>query len=80
MKTQKERVFEYLKKNKTATGLELLRNCGVLSYTKAISILRQELPYQGYTITGERIVIHSKYNGKTRVMKYTLSRLKKKAK
>ena len=80
IKTQSERIYEYLKEHKTATGLELLRNCGVICYTKAISRLRSDLPYEGYTITGEYIKIKTKFNGTTRVMQYSLARLKKKAK
>ena len=80
MKTQEQRIFEYLKKNKSATGLELLRKTGVICYTKAISMLRKELPYEGYTITGQYISVKTKYNGISRVMEYSLARLKKKAK
>ena len=80
MKTQEQRIYDYLKKNKTATGLELLKNCGVICYTKAISRLRKELPYEGYTITGEYITVKTRFNGKSRVMQYSLARLKKKAK
>lgn len=80
VKQQKERILEYLLKHKEATGLELLKNCGVMCYTKAISQLRRTLPYEGYTITGEYITVNSKFNGKSRVMLYSLARLKKKAK
>lgn len=80
MKTQEQRIFEYLKKNKSATGLELLRNTGVICYTKAISRLRKELHYEGYTITGQYIILKTKHNGISRVMEYSLARLKKKAK
>lgn len=78
MRKQMERVYQYLKQNKSATGLELLRNCGVLSYTKVISELRRELPKQGYTIVGERIKVKSKFNGTASVMEYSLARLKRK--
>ena len=80
MKTQEQRIFEYLKKNKTATGMELLKYTGSICYTKAISRLRKELPYEGYTITGQYIKVNTKYNGVSRVMEYSLARLKKKAK
>lgn len=78
MKNQIQRVYQYLKQNKSATGLELLRNCGVLSYTKVISELRRELPKQGYTIVGERIKVKSKFNGTATVMEYSLTRIKRK--
>lgn len=78
--TQEQRIYKYLKEHKIATGLELLRNCGVICYTKAISRLRQELPYEGFTITGEYVKVKSKFNGTSLVMQYSLARLKKKAK
>lgn len=80
MKNREQRIFEYLKKNKTATGLELLKHCGTLSYTKAISDLRKTLPYEGYTITGKLVEVKTRFSGKARVMEYALARLKKKAK
>lgn len=80
MKNQAERVYKYLKENKTATGLELLRNCGVLSYTKVISELRNELPQQGYTIVGEYIKVKTRFNGTTSVMQYSLAKLSKRKK
>ena len=80
MKDQKERVYKYLQDNKTATGLELLRNCGTISYTKVISDLRRELPELGYTITGEYIKVKTKYNGITKVMQYSLAKLAKRKK
>lgn len=80
MRTQTERVYKYLKENKIATGLELLRNCGVLSYTKIISELRRELPEKGYTIVGEYIKVKTKFNGTTSVMQYSLAKLSKRKK
>ena len=80
MKSQEQRVYEYLKEHKVATGLELLKHTGTICYTKAISRLRKELPYKGYTITGKYIEVKTKYNGVSRVMEYSLARLKKKAK
>lgn len=80
MKTQEQRVYEYLKEHKVATGLELLKHTGTICYTKAISRLRKELPYLGFTITGKYIHVKTKHNGISRVMEYSLSRLKKKAK
>lgn len=80
MKDQKERVYKYLQENKTATGLELLRHCGVISYTKVISELRRELPLKGYTITGEYIKVKTKFNGTTNVVQYSLARLAKRKK
>lgn len=79
IQNQRERIFEYLKANKTATGMELLRNCGVMCYTKRISELRAILPCYGYTILGEFIKVYSKLAGrKVRVKEYKLARLKSK--
>lgn len=76
--TQKKRIFDYLKKNKKATGLELLKYTGTMSYTKVISQLRNELPKKGYTIYGKFIKVKTKYNGTSRVKEYSLARLKRK--
>ena len=76
--TQKQRIFAYLKNNKTATGLELLKYTGTMSYTKVISQLRNELPKKGYTISGKFIKVKTKYNGTSRVKEYSLARLKRK--
>lgn len=77
-KTQRERIFEYLKSNKSATGMDLLRHCGVLCYTKRISELRAILPEQGYTIIDHFITVYSKIaQRKVKVKEYTLARLKK---
>lgn len=78
MKTQRERVFEYLKANKSATGLELLRQCGVICYTKRISELRIILQKKGYTITDEYVKVKTRFNGYQYVKRYTLTRIKKK--
>lgn len=76
-KTQRERIFEYLKANKRATGMDLLRNCGVMSYTKRISELRAILPYEGYTIVGEFIKVYSRIaKREVRIKEYTLVKLK----
>lgn len=75
--TQEEKVYKYLKANKSATGLELLKNCGVICYTKRISNLRKTLPLIGYTIVGEYITVKTRFNGTARVVKYTLTRIKK---
>ena len=76
--TQKQRIFDYLKKNKKATGLELLKYTGTMSYTKVISQLRNELKKKGYTIAGKFIKVKTKCNGTSRVKEYSLARLKRK--
>lgn len=77
---QSERIFKYLKEHKSATGLELLRNCGTICYTKRISELRRRLTAQGYLITDEYIKVKTRFNGWQRVKKYTLVKIGKKKK
>lgn len=73
---QPGRIFEYLKENKSATGLELWRKCGAMSWAKKISILNNILPTMGYAIHKERIQVYSKFAGKkVWVMQYTLVKL-----
>lgn len=77
--TQRERIFEYLKSNKRATGMDLLRNCGVLCYTKRISELRSILPDYGYTIIDQYVKVYSRIAKRyVSVKEYTLTRIKKK--
>lgn len=74
---QPGRIFEYLKENKSATGLELLRKCGAMSWAKKISILNGILPAMGYAIRKERIQVYSKFAGKkVWVMNYILVKTK----
>ena len=76
-KTQQERIFEYLKANKKATGMELLNKCGVLCYTKRISELRSILPVRGYTIIGNFVKVYSRFAKKNVYVKeYTLTKIK----
>jgi hypothetical protein len=46
-KTQKERVLDYLRANKTITSLECVYKLQIVDLQKAIQLLRQE----GYNIT-----------------------------
>lgn len=74
---QPGRIFEYLKENKSATGLELWRKCGAMSWAKKISILNGILPAMGYAIRKERIQVYSKFAGKkVWVMNYILVKTK----
>lgn len=78
---QPGRIFEYLKVNKSATGLELWRKCGAMSWAKKISILNEILPSMGYAIHKERIQVYSKFAGRNVwIMKYSLVKLNKKSK
>lgn len=73
------RIFDYLKENKTATGLELWRKCGAMSWAKKISVLNGILPSMGYTIVKNRIKVYSKFaQREVSVMEYTLVKLPKK--
>lgn len=74
---QPGRIFEYLKENKSATGLELWKKCGAMSWAKKISILNGILPAMGYAIRKERIQVYSKFAGKkVWVMNYILVKTK----
>lgn len=78
MNGQLQRIFEYLKENKSATGLELLRNCGVASWSKRIFQLNNILPEMGYKIVKTRVQVYSKFAKKeVWVMEYTLSKIGK---
>lgn len=78
MTPQQSVIFEYLKTNKSATGLELLKRCGVMSHSKRIWELNQILPDMGYKIIKTRVQVRSKiYNKQVWVMEYTLSKLTK---
>lgn len=75
---QEGRIFDYLKENKSATGLELWRKCGAMSWAKKISNLNNILPSMGYVVTKQRIKVFSKFaNREVSVMEYTLVRLPK---
>ena len=70
------RIFNYLQENKSATGLELWRKCGAMSWAKKISVLNEILPTMGYVITKQRIKVYSKFAQKeVSVMEYTLTKL-----
>lgn len=78
---QPGRIFEYLKSNKSATGLELWRNCGAMSWAKKISVLNEILPTMGYAIQKQRVQVYSKFAKKdVWVMEYTLVKLNSKKK
>ena len=78
MNGQLQRIFEYLKANKSATGLELLRNCGVASWSKRIFELNNILPEMGYKIVKTRVQVYSKFaKREVWVMEYTLSKIGK---
>ena len=73
------RIFDYLKENKSATGLELWRKCGAMSWAKKISVLNEVLPGMGYKIEKQRVKVFSKFaNREVSVMEYTLQKLSSK--
>lgn len=75
------RIFNYLQENKSATGLELWRKCGAMSWAKKISVLNEILPSMGYVITKQRVQVFSKFAQKNVwVMEYTLTKLPSKKK
>lgn len=78
---QEGRIFDYLKENKSATGLELWRKCGAMSWAKKVSNLNNILPAMGYVITKQRVQVYSKFaQRKVWVMEYTLVKLPKNGK
>ena len=78
MTGQVGRIFEYLKANKKATGLELWRKCGAMSWAKKISLLKDMLPEMGYKIVKQRIKVYSKFaKREVYVMEYNLIKLPK---
>ena len=73
------RIFDYMENGRPATGLELWRNCGVMSWAKKISLLNEILPSMGYVITKQRVKVFSKFAGReVSVMEYTLVRMPRK--
>lgn len=62
-RTQKERVLDYLKNNKTITSIECVYRLNIVDLQKAIQLLRQD----GWNITDEW-----KTNGDTRYKLYKL--------
>lgn len=72
---QTELMLEYLKKNKTITGIEALKKLGIICYTKCISRLRA----QGVLIKTNFETKRSKF-GVKRFARYVLVKLPKKAK
>lgn len=70
------RIFNYLQENKSATGMDLWKKCGAMSWAKKISVLNEILPSMGYVITKQRVQVFSKFAQKNVwVMEYTLTKL-----
>lgn len=70
------RIFNYLQENKSATGMDLWKKCGAMSWAKKISVLNGILPSMGYVITKQRVQVFSKFAQKNVwVMEYTLTKL-----
>ena len=75
------RIFNYLQENKSATGMDLWKKCGAMSWAKKISVLNGILPSMGYVITKQRVQVFSKFAQKNVwVMEYTLTKLPSKKK
>lgn len=75
------RIVDYLKEKKSATGLDLWRNCGSMSWAKKISELNQILPPMGYEIQKQRVQVYSKFAKKeVWVMEYALVKINSKKK
>lgn len=72
--TQQQMIANHLVKYKSITGLEALQKYGILSYTKRISLLRE----QGFVIKTEWVTNRSKFGNK-RFAKYILIKAPKKS-
>ena len=68
MKTQCERVVEYIEKNGSITTLEAFNELGIARLGSRIHDLRNA----GYRIKGETITVKNRYGEKVHVVKYTL--------
>lgn len=80
MKSQKQRILEYLQKGKTLTGLYATNRMFIMDYRKRISELRQE----GWDIASEMVYEYyksGKMKGKirTKYNKYWLAKKRRRA-
>lgn len=76
--TQEQAIINYLKTNKTASGLDFVKKLGILCYTKVITRIRRVFAQENkYAIHTELRTVNTRY-GKTRTAFYTLVKLNKK--
>ena len=75
MGNQYKLMLQYLMKNHSITGLESLTKLGIMSYTKVISVLRDN----GVVIESEWMTRKSRF-GLKRFVKYNLIKVPTKAK
>lgn len=68
MKTQCERVLDYIKTYGSITTLEAFNDLGIARLGSRIHDLRSD----GFNIKGETIAVKNRYGEKVHVMKYTL--------
>lgn len=69
MKTQKEKVLEYLKNNKKITILEAIYQLGITRLSAIIYSLKKE----GYNINTQMKLVKAKNGRKTSVAEYILN-------
>lgn len=66
--TQASRVLDYIRKNGSITGLEALRDLGVMSLSRRITDLKR----RGEHVGKETITVQNRYGEKCRIAKYFL--------
>ncbi len=70
MKNQRQRLLEWLKKNRAITTKGAIENLGVLRASERI----RELIAEGNDIARERVTVQNKYGESCRVARYRLIR------
>lgn len=68
MKNQRQRILEWLKKNRAITTKGAIENLGVLRASERI----RELIAEGHDIARERVIVHNKYGEPCKVARYRL--------
>lgn len=66
--TQTDRVLEYLRRYKTITALDALRDLGIMRLASRISDLKR----RGYRVSRSMIEVENRFGEKTRVACYAL--------
>lgn len=68
MKNQRQRLLEWLKKNRAVTTKGAIENLGILRASERV----RELIAEGNDIARERVVVQNKYGESCRVARYRL--------
>ena len=67
--TQTDRVLEYLRRYRTITALDALRDLGIMRLASRISDLRQ----RGYSVSRTMVEVENRFGEKTRIARYSLT-------